>query len=124
MSNTTSSRSNTTASSNNNDVNQQALKPLSKEDLIWASLDADEYDKYYKKPPPYVPSQIIYKEYTYSLGEIPFGEKAKKKPLFSPLLPKELSGLPKRQRSQVLHGATKRKFGPLKIINRKTKIII
>ena len=97
-------------------------RPLKKEDLIWASLDADSYDKYYKKPPPYIPSQTIYKEYTYSLGEIPFGEKKMEKPLLSPLLPKELNDLSIRQRSQVLHGASKRKFGPLKL--KKNPIII
>ena len=93
----------------------ELIRPLKKEDLIWASLDADSYDKYYKKPPPYIPSQTIYKEYTYSLGEIPFGEKKMEKPLLSPLLPKELNDLSIRQRSQVLHGASKRKFGPLKL---------
>ena len=99
---------------------------LTKEDLIWASLDADKYDKFYKKPPPFVPSMKIYREYLYSLGEVPFGEKKRQRSKLSPLLPKNLEDLSDRQRADVRHGASQRQFSPLKVkaqkdINPKTQ---
>ena len=95
--------------------------PLKKEDLIWASLDADKDDKFYKKPPPLVPSAKIYREYLYSLGEVPFGEKKRKVSTLSPLLPKNLEDLSVRQRAEVCRGASQRQFSPLKLKTQKRK---